>query len=265
MLIVSSFLAILFKSDYVFCIFYFVVREGQVFLDLDFALGPFGFYLFGDGKGECLFVGRFERAGEFLSRAGEYLDFVADVFLILSDNLERRGDAGRPHFELVVFDFAVEAALDEVVQGGAAVYVYTFVVVDFDDDAVVGRYGDVYDKQVGALYALVNDFCYGLGVNHMAGLSADIKRGDKLVPSLSAHLRGKYSSFLHSAQVFTPYLWELWPRGNIFLLFFNTITSLSTGGKAKVAEFFSQYQLVSVAVPVADVVKPGAVVHLGEM
>ena len=160
-------------------------------------------------------------------------------FLVLSDDLERRGDAGRPHFELVVFDFAVEAALDIAVQGGAAVYVYTFVVVDFDDNAVVGRYGDVYDKQVGALYALVYDFFYGLEVNHVAGLLADIKRGDKLVPSLFRLIyEGKYSSFLWCAQVPFSYLsiyrgWQMY-----FYCFLTKVAFSSTGREWKITKFF---------------------------
>ncbi len=138
----------------------------QGLLDLDGTLLARLLHLPDYGYGEVVVADGGECALQLAAVFGEYLDLIADVFLVLALDLEGRGQAGRPYFEAVVLGVAVKDFLDPAGYVGAGVYVDALGAVKLDHYGVVGAYSDVDDKDVGVFYRL--GYCAGkeFFVNH---------------------------------------------------------------------------------------------------
>ena len=82
------------KLDYVFCIFYFVITEAEVFLLLHRTLGAFGFHFLDHRKHEAVGVGTLEDAFELATVGSKHFNLVAFVLVILALYAQWRCQSG---------------------------------------------------------------------------------------------------------------------------------------------------------------------------
>lgn len=104
----------------------------------------------GEFEDDSFVVGVDESAFEGFAVEGGDGEILADVFLVLSLEFERRVEAGAGDIELEVFDVAVEAVFDGAAELDAVVDGDAVVAVDGHIDAVVGGYFQVDKELVGA-------------------------------------------------------------------------------------------------------------------
>ena len=113
-------------------------------------------------------VDRGESADELFAFGGEHFHVVAEVDFILAQHFEGLSQSGAAHFELEIGLVAVQSLFDVAGEGHAVVDPHSFGVVDFHDDAVVGRDDQVGQEIVFADEPVGDELFYGFFTDHVS-------------------------------------------------------------------------------------------------